>query len=339
MPRTLLAVTLALTLCASARADNAKPGDQLNAAAQDRPWARGVSPEKQKQAIDLFLQGNSLIKESLFKKAVDAYKSALEAWDHPAIHYNLALALLNLDQPVEVFHHLEKALAYGQAPLDEEKFEHARSYKLLIEKQVTHLTVSCQESGALVTLDGTRLFTAPGSYDGWVRSGQHNIVASKEGYISSEKTEELKGGVPANYDLKLYSSEELTRYKHRWPVWMPYLVLGAGVVVAAMGGVLYYLAQSSVTDFDNGIKACGGCIPSPTLTDERDNASRFSAGAIVAFGVGGAVAAAGVTLAILNRAQPYQVSPNERDHLGTSSVSFAPMLGPNTAGAFAVGHF
>ena len=39
-------------------------------------------------------------------------------WDHPGIHYNLALALLNMDQPVEVYQNLENAIKYGAEPLD-----------------------------------------------------------------------------------------------------------------------------------------------------------------------------------------------------------------------------
>jgi hypothetical protein len=63
----------------------------------DRPWVKGVSAADQSAAIELFHEGNGLLKESLFVQAAAKYREALHHWDHPGIHYNLALALLNLD--------------------------------------------------------------------------------------------------------------------------------------------------------------------------------------------------------------------------------------------------
>jgi hypothetical protein len=65
----------------------------------DRPWAKGVSQDQQRAAIALFEAGNGLLKESIFLKAVENYRKALALWDHPGIHYNLALALLNSTSP------------------------------------------------------------------------------------------------------------------------------------------------------------------------------------------------------------------------------------------------
>src|SRR6476659_855341 len=72
----------------------------------ERPWARGVPKDRQAKAIALFREGNGALKESLFPKAAALYRDALQVWDHPAVHYNLALALVNLDQPLEVHEHL-----------------------------------------------------------------------------------------------------------------------------------------------------------------------------------------------------------------------------------------
>src|SRR5690349_12569407 len=63
----------------------------------ERPWAAGVSPERQEAALKHLQEGNGLLKESLFVAAAKVYRQALTEWDHPGIHYNLALALLNLD--------------------------------------------------------------------------------------------------------------------------------------------------------------------------------------------------------------------------------------------------
>src|SRR5437879_5618527 len=83
----------------SAQAQSELPGSR----AAERPWVRGVPAAEQKVALDLFREGNTLLKESLFVQAAAKYREALRHWNHPGIHYNLALALLNLDQPVEVY--------------------------------------------------------------------------------------------------------------------------------------------------------------------------------------------------------------------------------------------
>ena len=86
----------------------------------ERPWAKGVSDAEQKLALAIFREGNTSLNDGAYVTAAKKYREALAHWDHPAINYNLALALLNLDQPVEVYKALEKAISYGDAPLEKE---------------------------------------------------------------------------------------------------------------------------------------------------------------------------------------------------------------------------
>ena len=128
----LLAAMLLLGPVAVRAQSGAKPAPASAPAemqSSDRPWAKGVSESDQRRALELFGKGNGLLKDSLFVQAAAQYRAALKSWDHPAIHYNLVLALLNLDQPVEVLQHLEAAMRYGAAPLDADKFNQARAYR------------------------------------------------------------------------------------------------------------------------------------------------------------------------------------------------------------------
>src|SRR5450432_3343939 len=186
-------VLMGLVMAQTASAQD-KPKSGPGVAEAERPWAKGVAPDQQRIALQMFQEGNALLKENLFKRASDRYAEALSHWDHPAIHYNLALALLNLDKPIEVYQHMEKAMAYGDGPLDMEKFQHAKSYRALIEKELARLEVTCDAADANVTLDGVTLFTSPGKWEGLVRSGKHAIVATKQGYLTSEKTKSLPPG-------------------------------------------------------------------------------------------------------------------------------------------------
>jgi tetratricopeptide (TPR) repeat protein len=305
----------------------------------ERPWAKAVTPAEQKLATDLFREGNGLLKESLFVAAAAKYREALAHWNHPGIHYNLALALLNLDQPVEVFTQLEEAMKYGAAPLDADKFEHAGRYKALIEKQLARVEVTCYQDAAIVSMDGRQLFFAPGRYEGLVRVGQHTIVAQKMGYITTQKSPMLPPGQKTTIDMKLFTADDLTHYKRRWPNWIPWTTLGAGVLLAGVGGILHWQASESFKQYDQGVARCamagmtGGCMPDGALAGKKASGENLQVGAFTLYAFGGAAIVAGATLVGLNRARPFRVSPD------SDKVSLMPLMGPNGGGLVATIHF
>jgi hypothetical protein len=298
-----------------------------------RPWAKGVSPDDQKIALDLFQEGNALLKDSAFVEAAKKYRDALSHWDHPAIHYNLALALLNLDQPVEVYKHLEKAMAYGAEPLDTEKFEHAKSYKALIEKQLNHFDLVCNVAGAQVTLDGKQLFVGPGKWSDIVRDGPHTVSAEKAGYVATQKNIDLVGGQSTHLELKLYTAEDLTLYKRRWKTWKPWAAFAGGVALAVGGVVFTVEAGSEFKAYDNAISQCGGCMPTSSISSHKSLGNTMEALSVVSYTVGGAAILTGLVLVYVNRPHPYRVEAT--DH----PVAVAPMLGPQIAGVMLQGSF
>ncbi|MDY7227294.1 hypothetical protein [Hyalangium rubrum] len=324
-----VALTLALWTAPSAA--------QQGPASEERAWAKGVPPESQKRALELFRQGNTLLKESVFVRAVEKYREAIALWDHPAIHYNLALALLNLDQPVEVHEHLVASLRYGAAPLDSEKFENAKAYKTLIEKQLSRVDLSCDTPGASVTLDGQVLFVGPGRYQGMVRPGQHTLVATKAGYVPTDMSRTLLPGEAVKLELKVYTAEELTRYRRQWSAWKPWAVLGAGVALAAGGSVLHMQARDSYREFDVGILSCGGCVPEPALADKRSRGDSLQKVAFGTYAVGGAALVTGAVLVYVNREQSYRITPGEASK--DQEVSVAPLLGKGEGGMLATFRF
>lgn len=303
--------------------------------AKERPWAKGVPKKDQDAALELFRVGNGLLKESIFVQAADKYRQALELWDHPAIHYNMALVLMNLDQPLEVHEHLEAALRYGPDPLEAEKYEYARNYKALIEKQLARVDISCQEVGATVTLDGKTLFVAPGRYTGLVRPGAHNIIANRQGYLPSDMSRTLLPGETATLDIKLYTSEDLIEYRRRWPTATPWLVVGSGVAVAAGSALLHLQARDSFQAYDTGIIQCGGCVPSSNVSALRARGTLMQTLAIGGYAAGGAALVTGAVLAILNQPQPHRIDPTQK-HV---EMSVAPLLGGGTRGVQALFRF
>lgn len=310
-------------------------------AAGDRPWAEGVSPEDQAAATKIFKEGNALLRDSLFAPAVAKYREALQRWDHPGIHYNLSLALLNMDQPIEVYQSLQKAMQYGAAPLDEDKFERAKSYLVLIEKQLARVEIVCDQPDASVSMDGRPLFTGPGRYEGIVRVGEHTVVASKKGYLTESQQLVLSPGESAEVKFELYTVGEMTISKRRWPGWQPWAMAGAGTAVVLLGGSLHWRSGINFTEFDTEFdKACPnlGC-PEDSIPDELDSQltrARWQQRiAVTSYVVGGAALVSGMVMVFLNRPQLFRKDdPSER-----VDVALVPILSPDAAGVSAAYRF
>ncbi len=304
----------------------------------ERPWAKGVSKDKQTQAIALFREGNAALKESLFPKAAVSYREALQVWDHPAIHYNLALALVNLDQPVEVHEHLTSALKFGASPLDDDKFQQAQRYLALIERQLTKMKVNCSFEGATVRLDGKTIFTGPGTWDGLIRAGQHTLSASKEGLLPDERSLTLAGGDSQTFDMRVYRTEELTEYRRAFSPVIPWAVLGAGVAAAGVGFGMHMAAKGELDQYDQGISGCADvinhtpCQVTPALDDRRTSATSLQTGAVAMYAVGGAAVAASLVLFYVGRPVGYRKTVNVE---ATPQVTIVPLLSPFGAGAMA----
>ncbi len=333
--RTTTGLKVALALLALGAPPAAAQGRQAEA---ERPWAQGIPQEKQEAALALFREANSLVKESIFVRAAEKYREALALWDHPAIHFNMALALINLDQPIEVHEHLIAAMRYGPEPLESDKFENAQRYKALIEKQLARVELTCDTPSATVTLDGQVLFVGPGRYEGLVRPGQHTLVATREGYVPTDVSRTLLPGESVKLELKLFTVDELTEYKRRWSAWKPWAVVGAGALVVAGGGIIHLQARNSFRDFDTGILSCStGCVPTPELANKLTRGDNMQKLAFGTYAVGGAALITGAVLVYLNRSQAYRISPGELHQ--EPALSVTPLLGAGERGMAATLRF
>jgi hypothetical protein len=313
---------------------------------------KNVSKTDEDCANRAFHQGNDMLNNGLFAPAVARYREALRCWDHPGIHYNLALALINLDQPIEVYEQLNEAIKYGADPLDEGKFEHAKEYLKLVAGLLADIEVSCDKPGAKIAVDGKEVFVAPGSYKAKVRVGKHTFYGDKEGYNARVNAPFIGPGETFRIELKLYTAEELTRYRRRWDKeWMPYTVIGAGALVGLIGGGMELLASSNYKDLNAAVAKCNtptaGCKieDNQNLVDMRKSGDTKRTLGYVGYGVAGATIATGALLAYLNRRTPYQVRPEDlegeqdKGQDKPPAVSFTPVVSPGMTGALVQGHF
>ena len=309
----LLAAAVATCLCASAGARE----PQARREVPDQCFWPAGGPKESREAVQaLVSEGNSLLNQSLFVPAAAKYREALKQCNHPALHYNLALALMNLDQPIEMYEQLTAATRWGPEPIEKERFTQARNYATLLERQLVRLKVRCDVQGAQVTFDGQPLLSAPGEFEGMVRPGFHSVNATKESLYPNEVRRLMAGGETLSLNLDLKTEEELTEYRRRWPVWKPWVVFAAGAVVALTGGALQYFGAKKVADFDAQLVDCPrGCDGGPG----RDQGVRMQQFAIGAYAAGGAALVTGAVLAIVNREKVFRRPYDVDGSLATTS--------------------
>lgn len=281
-----------------------------------RPWAEGVSEEKQALALRAYEAGNAEFVESRFAQALVKYREAIAHWDHPAIRFNMAVCLINLEQPLEAREALERALAYGEAPLGPDVHQQALTYKRLLDGRLAHVTIRSDEAGADVTLDGVLLFRAPGSSALWLEPGEHQVVATQAGYLTYSETLSLGPGATVELDVRLVPFTSTTRTTRRWKPWKPYAVAGAGLLVAGAGGIAYALAARDYNRYDDEIRAAcpRGCNADQTaaLGDVhaiKNRADSERTAAVSLFVIGGALAVAGGVGLYLNQPRTEVISP------------------------------
>jgi hypothetical protein len=309
-----------------------------------RPWAVGVHTDAQTRAKTLFSEGTDFLLRSLEEQAIAKYDEALSHWNHPGIHYNYAVALSTQERPLETRQHLLEALRYGDGgPLDKLEVEQARRYLKLVESSLALIDISSQQPGVVVSLNGQIVFTGPGQYHKFVEPDEFLITATKPGYIANQQRLAFLPGKPNQVRIRLYSEAELTRYKRLWPTWGPITVTAVGGLAAIGGGVLLYAAEQKYDDYDAKVaSACPvGCSgDDPTLLDfeaTKTSAERYDAFAMPLLIGGGVAAVAGAVLLYVNRAEAYQVTPQEAGIV--DRVSIVPSIGPTSAALVGQGRF
>lgn len=309
-------------------------------------WSRGVPATERATAEALFLEGNELFESSLFAEAADRYRAALAHWQHPAIHLNLAKALILLQRPVEAVNSLRVAVQHPEAHDSPEQYDWARESLERLEAQLVEITVTCADEGAEVTVDGVRLFEAPGRGSAHFLPGQHVVVAEKRGYVAVPVRLVLAPGERASVRVSMMSLAAARAAERRFPAWTPWAALGSGAALAMAGGVMRWQAGETFARFDARFsEACPtGCRKAGTPPELRAlHARGVREGRLgtALWITGGLAVAGGVTLLVLDRPGPIEVGDAghaSRAPAGRASA-LAPLVSPEVVGAVWRGRF
>lgn len=294
-------LAVAVAMCAAA----------APAHADETPWSRGVSAEQKETAQRLLAEGNDLFVVNQYKEALAKYQEAIASWDHPAIRFNVVRTLIALERPLEAYENLEKALAYGKEPLEEQVYAEALNYQRLLAGQIAELEVTCKQEGVKVSVDGEPYLDCPGSRTERIVPGAHAVVATKEGFMTSTRDVILLPGDREPIDISLATIEESTVTRQRWATWKPWAVAGGGAVLAGLGVLVNLDAGTTMDQFEREVatrcadRGCSEAELEGSLGDLESRAileNRVAIGMMIA---GGAVVVSGVTLVIMNRPRTY----------------------------------
>ena len=294
--RILVALVL---LCGLAHADDGKP------------WAQGViSPTSTRsEAFDLYAEGNAFFEHDRYKEALEKYDEAIKVWDHPAIRYNAAVCLINLERWIDAYDYLTAAMRFGEEPLGHDLFRQAQTHMKTVGKEVAELEVKCEEPGAQVSLDGQVLFTAPSHATKRVLTRDpHQIVAEKNGYQTETRAIRLEPGKPTVLVLEMRPLPAHRALVRRWDKWKPWAIAASGAGVALIGVGFALVSSSDFSKYDqeaaNNFSAWMGTDKSmPPMSPDRslhDSGARDANIAYGALAVGGAVAVTGFVMVLLN---------------------------------------
>lgn len=317
-------VFLALAPLLTASAAAQQPTSHLKG---DRPWALHVSGDDQRSAAQLFEEGNTFLNDSLFSDAERKYSDALTHWKHPAIHYNMALALPPTLRPTEVFEHLLASTAHGEAPLGPERFHYARSLTERMKKEYAWVEIDCDCEASATLASGRWLVRkSSGRFEGLVPPGTHTLIATPKGHPVTEITLTLTAGQQAHFRLDT---------GRPWAVWKPWAIVAAGAAATVGGQLLNWKARSHLRAFDEGIQSCGGCIPKPNFAHHRSRGLTLQRLSVGGYAVGGAAFLTGLVLAYSNQVQS-RITPMSQSE---SRLVIAPMLSGEDDGLLAMFRF
>lgn len=315
-----------------------KPIGSLSEEEPERPWAVGVSPASQERAKQLFREGTDKLMDSFIAEAIAKYEEALRYWDHPAIHFNYAVALSTQDKPLETRRHLLASLALGEGPLTKIELAQAKRYLKLVEASLARLSIEVEQPNVVVSINGKAVLRGPGKYDEYAEPNEYEIRAIKSGYLEERRQLPLLPGHPRTLKIRLYTEEELTRYRRPWPVWAPPTAIAIGAIVAGVGGWKLYDANSRIADMNEQLNStvltCGESCSTGITRDETlaqyqslrsDALSQQRWGTVLLAG-GSGIAVIGAVWTLLNSSEAYRVNPEELQ-TPNSVVQIAPEIG------------
>jgi hypothetical protein len=146
-------------------------------------------------------------------------------------------------------------------------------------KRIAVLAITATQAGVHVLVDGREVGTGP--YEGRVRllPGTHSVLATKDGFVPLAKALDLPPGrvlplhitlVPTKESVRVVVQVKAPRVVRRFPKWLPWVTMGSGVALVALGGTFSFAAKEKFESFDAMVRSKAGTMLTPADVDDAD---------------------------------------------------------------------
>ena len=281
-----------------------------------------------------------------YVNALDKLNRAYKLYPDHNLLFNIGLVNQSLGRYVVALEAFERFLKRAQGPAYETAIQKARDRLQALSKKTAIVVVRVFHRGALVTLDRQDLGKGPLTVHQRVMPGIHLLVVSQRGFVTRRARFGISAGRTRTLSVQLTRLPPniiRTKLGRRFPRWLPWTILGAGALVAAIGAPVMWKAKEDLESLDRQIQdasdASGGHPVSLTakMKDLRTRAGVAFGFSVAFYTIGALGTVSGVVLAILNRPRALSPetpkAPSNPSSGGDRRVMVLPYFGPHGGGA------
>lgn len=241
-----------------------------------------------------------------YKNAAQLYEQALKLWPRPELYRQAGMAYAQALELLPAYEHLSHSLRCGLEFLSDKERTDAEAVMERLEPWFGELEVHCEQIDLQVQVDGESWLTcsdgATGRERRVVMAGQHEIVASKAGYLTMRKTVLVEARRRVTVEAWVIPEEQAMITKRRWQRWKPWSITGAGAVMLGIGMGLRWRAEVSANAAQQAVDEGCPLVPcEPPRTDLFRRAGSQNNLGLGGMAVGGLMMVAGMLGVWLNQ--------------------------------------
>ncbi len=291
-----------------------------------------------KKAVEAAVGGNYVLATNLWIKAYAAYKN-------PRFSYNLARMAMEMDRPSSAMNYFKRFVEEAPKTAEyKELIERAERHIVDLQERVATLEIICEQQGVSISLNGEYLGTAPLRRTVTVDPGRHVLAAMLEKHHTQTLVADPQGGQTHRFEVSLepikgelveVKIKEQTRLKYMMPRWVPWSIMGVGLVMGGVSAGLFVRSQQLYDDYDNPRNWAGG-VPDTSL---QRSADRHKNAGISFAVIGGVALAGGVVSLALNHVLAKEVPIDGEKETTSLRRMIVPVVLPGGGGLGAFGRF
>jgi tetratricopeptide (TPR) repeat protein len=153
------------------------------------------SPEDVRETARLhYARGLELAGQADYEAALREFTEAYAISPHFAVLYNIGQAQFALGRPLEAIESLSRYLRDGQEQIPPARRQDVQAQIALLESLFAELTITTDQAGALIAVDGREVGRTPLYQSIRLATGTHKVSAAMEGMAAITRTVTLAPG-------------------------------------------------------------------------------------------------------------------------------------------------